>query len=114
MTCLVHSMCVYCCVPLCLERALSALQVLDVAPRSSTNDMQRPEERRPLTPHQTSNITVRQRRGVGLTPKFPLPGASKPTLPSSKDTKTPGKLNTTVIECLVGEIQSGKYQFIYW
>lgn len=97
MTCLVHCMCVYCCVPLCLERALSALQVLDVAPRSSTNDIQRTEERHPLIPHQTSNITVRQRRGVGLTPKFPLPGASKPTLPSSKDTKTPGKLFKTVI-----------------
>lgn len=59
-----------------LEKALSALQVLDVTPSSS----EQPEERCPLAPQLTSNITVRQRRGVGVSP---TPQALKP-VPSSR------------------------------
>ena len=62
------------------------------------------QEPYPFTPPQTSNITLRQRKGETLTPRSPLHRIPKNTKPSQDTSKNPGNhLNCYCIGNLCGK-----------
>ncbi|XP_071163120.1 spastin-like isoform X1 [Mytilus edulis] len=71
-----------------LEKALQEINMLDNTPGRFAEG-HKAQEPYPFTPPQTSNITLRQRKGETLTPRSPLHRIPKNTKPSQDTSKNP-------------------------